>query len=274
MLRAGHRDRDRDRPPCRAAMTLQPSVDEDASGTKERGKSVAIAEERVSCAAFSPDSTLLCTGGTSDCVHVWRIDGPRVVCEFVTFGFIKWVHWNPVDNALLTGTVDGIVWMWKVPGGECKTMQGSFTTCDDGRVLVDGRRAATVYDDGSVCIWDLKRACLLHDMSGPNRIHESRVTSLDVRGELVATGADNVYVLHTGTEQVVATFPRIQVDSPTGHDNNNACALSFQSERKTLAVGTYSGVLALQVLKFLAEKRRYVHRSVISRLVWGHRTWF
>ncbi|XP_077552919.1 angio-associated migratory cell protein-like [Haemaphysalis longicornis] len=231
-------------------------------------RSVAIAEERVWCAAFSPDSTLLCTGDTSGCVRVWRIDVPRVVCEFVTFGFIKWVRWNHEDNALLAGTVDGIVCMWKVPGGECNIMQGSFTTCGDGRVLADGRRAAAVYDDGSVCIWDLKRARLLHDLSGPNRIHDSRVTSLDVGGELVATGAYTVHVLHSGTGHVVATFPRILLDLPPGDDDNKVCTLSFQSQQETLAAGTHSGVLALLDLSSCAERRRYVHPYAISRVVW------
>lgn len=232
-------------------------------------RSVAISEERVSCAAFSHDSTLLCTGDGSGWVCVWRVDVPQIVCEFVTFALIKWVRWHPGDKELLAGTVDGIMWMWKVPGGECKTMQGSFTTCDDGRILSDGRRAAAVYDDGSVCIWDLQRVLLLHGMSGPNRIHEGHITSMDVGGELVATAADTVHVLNSVTGQVVATFPRIERDTPTGHDDHSVGALSFRNQQETLAAGTFSGVLAILDLSSLVEERRYMHPSGISRVVWG-----
>jgi hypothetical protein len=52
--------------------------------------------------------------------------------------FIQWLQWHPVANVLLLGTVDGDVWMWKIPSGDCKTFQGPGCTATSGRVLPDG----------------------------------------------------------------------------------------------------------------------------------------
>ncbi|KAH9370653.1 hypothetical protein HPB48_015971 [Haemaphysalis longicornis] len=232
-------------------------------------KSGAIQRDEVTCGAFSNDAMLLCTGNLRGRVTVWGVWSHQVECEFVTFAYMKWVAWSPQDTLLVGGTVDGIVWRWELPGGECKTMQGSFTTCGDGRILADGRRAAAVYDDGSVGIWDLQRARLLHGMMGPSRVHECPVTSLDVRGELVATGADTVHVFHAGTGRVVATFPRIERAPSTDGDDNYVGTLSLESQQETIAAGTYSGVLAVMDLPSLSEKQRYVHPGAISRAVWG-----
>ena len=39
---------------------------------------------------------------------------------------------------LLAGTVDGDVWMWKVPSGDCKTFQGHGSRSCVGKILPDG----------------------------------------------------------------------------------------------------------------------------------------
>ena len=50
----------------------------------------------------------------------------------------QWLDWHHSAHVLLAGTASGDVWMWKVPGGDCKTLQnhGSKTTC--GMFMKDG----------------------------------------------------------------------------------------------------------------------------------------
>ncbi|XP_077547901.1 angio-associated migratory cell protein-like [Haemaphysalis longicornis] len=226
--------------------------------------------QEVTCAASSKDATLLCTGDTSGRVCVRGVWSLQVECEFVTFAHTKWLAWHPKDKLLVAGTVDGILWRWKIRGCKCKTMQGSFTTCDDGDVLAGGRRVAVVYDDDSVCVGDLKRARLLHGMRGLRRMHAGAVTSVDVRGELVATGADTMQVSNSDTGEVVAIFLRIELAPPAGlDDDNNVGTLSLESQQETLAAGTDSGVLAIVDLPSVLEKRSYVHPDVMARAVWG-----
>ena len=39
---------------------------------------------------------------------------------------------------LLAGTTDGDMWMWKMPGGDCKTFQGHGCACGTGEIFPDG----------------------------------------------------------------------------------------------------------------------------------------
>ena len=50
----------------------------------------------------------------------------------------QWLEWHPCAPVLLAGTADGNVWMWKIPGGDCKTFQGPGCQATCGKVLPDG----------------------------------------------------------------------------------------------------------------------------------------
>lgn len=50
----------------------------------------------------------------------------------------QWMEWHPQAHVLLAGTADGNSWMWKIPGGDCKTFQGPSCPATCGKVLPDG----------------------------------------------------------------------------------------------------------------------------------------
>lgn len=52
----------------------------------------------------------------------------------------QWLEWHPCAPVLLAGTDDGSVWMWKIPGGDCKTFQSPGSQATSGKVLPDGER--------------------------------------------------------------------------------------------------------------------------------------
>ena len=49
------------------------------------------------------------------------------------------MKWHRGAHVLLAGTVDGEVWMWKIPGGDCKTFQGPGCTASCGILMSDGK---------------------------------------------------------------------------------------------------------------------------------------
>ena len=49
------------------------------------------------------------------------------------------MKWHPASHVLFLGTVDGDVWMWKIPNGDCKTLQSHGCTASCGVVLADGK---------------------------------------------------------------------------------------------------------------------------------------
>ena len=57
----------------------------------------------------------------------------------------QWLQWHPLAPVLLAGTVDGDVWMWKIPDGDTKTFQGHGCTVGAGKVMPDGNQFSIHY---------------------------------------------------------------------------------------------------------------------------------
>lgn len=83
------------------------------------------------------------------------------------FHFHQWLRWHPLANVLLGGTSEGDVWMWKIPSGDCKMMQGHGCQSTCGKIMPDGKRCIVGYEDGSSKVWDLKdQVCVHHIKQG------------------------------------------------------------------------------------------------------------
>ena len=122
-------------------------------------------KDSVTCAGFSYDSTYVATGDMSGLIKVWQVDTKEEIWSFEV-GDLEWMEWHPMSHVLLAGTADGNVWMWKIPGGECKTFEGPNCPATCGHVLPDGKRAVVGYEDGTVRIWDLKQGRSLYVLKG------------------------------------------------------------------------------------------------------------
>lgn len=48
--------------------------------------------------------------------------------------------WHTVANILLAGSVDGEIYMWKIPDGDCKVFQGYGCRAETGSIFPDGIR--------------------------------------------------------------------------------------------------------------------------------------
>lgn len=58
------------------------------------------------------------------------------------------MEWHPCAPVLLAGMADGNVWMWKIPGGDCKTLQGPGCQSTSGKVLPDGETVSPAKSKG------------------------------------------------------------------------------------------------------------------------------
>ncbi|KAH9370650.1 hypothetical protein HPB48_015968 [Haemaphysalis longicornis] len=227
----------------------------------------AVHRDETTCAGFNHDSTLLCTCGGTGTVRVWSMRVYQVVCTFTTVTLVGWVKWSRDDNVLLTGTVDGLLWMWQVLDGQCKTMQGSFTECSVGRSLADGRRAAAACEDGSVCIRDLHKVHLFHGMTGPSRMHANLVLCLDVGREIVVTAADEVQVMKASTGKQLLTIRPVEETAAVTHDDY-VSALDLDYRQRMLVMGTNIGDLVLWDFNCAVQKQSFQYPSAATRAVW------
>lgn len=51
---------------------------------------------------------------------------------------LQWLRWHHGANVLLAGTESGEVYMWRIPGGDCKLLPGHGNKTDCGLILPDG----------------------------------------------------------------------------------------------------------------------------------------
>lgn len=222
--------------------------------------------DSVTGAAFNHDSTLVATADMGGAVRVWSVESHQQQWDFDVGTDLNWIDWHHQANVLLAGTVDGTVWMWQVPSGQCKSLVGPGASCGAGRFLSDGRRAAVGYDDGSVRVWDLKGAVVAHSLVGPSQAHPGGpVTCLDTAGDLVASAATDVRLLHASSGRLLAA---LALTTAAGDEASTVEAVCIDGAQRTVAAGLLSGRLSLWDLGSQAERQSCMHPAGVTRALW------
>lgn len=226
-------------------------------------------KDSVTCTAFSHDSKFVATGDMSGLIIVWDVATKKQVWNFETTD-LEWLQWHSEAHILLAGTVDGNMWMWKIPSGDCKTFQshGCRTTC--GVFMKDGKRAAVGYEDGSLKLWDLRQGLHSFHLSDGTS-HTGSITCVDAHQDnvLVATGSEDSFVkiVNANSGKVLSTlsagFETNDCDSPPSIE-----AVGFSSLQPILATGSLSGVLGVWDLSSYRLRQQCKHPGGIVRLKW------
>ncbi|XP_038600216.1 angio-associated migratory cell protein [Tachyglossus aculeatus] len=242
-------------------------------------------KDSVTCAGFSHDSALVATGDMSGLLKVWRVEAKEEVWSFEV-GDLEWMEWHPRAPILLAGTADGNTWMWKVPGGDCRTFPGPSCPATCGHILPDGKKAVVGYEDGSVRVWDLRLGSPLHVLKGADG-HQGPLTCVAANpdGSLVLTGSVDCQakLINAATGKVVAVFrpeepagppPRLgdkeddEEEEEEESESNSVESLGFCSVLPLAAVGYLDGTLAIYDLPTQSLRHRCQHESGIVQLLW------
>ncbi|XP_013794706.1 angio-associated migratory cell protein-like isoform X2 [Limulus polyphemus] len=220
---------------------------------------------------FNHDSTLAVTGDMSGVIKVWKLDSKENIWSFETTD-LRWLEWHHGTNVLLAGTVDGDSWLWKIPSGECKTFQSFGVPNCCGKVLPDGKRAVIGYEDGTVRIWDLKSASVLHGITD-KLAHEEAVTVMDCCKDntLVLTGSTDctAKLINTNSGKVLATF---QCNDKPGDEksSNSVESVGFCSSLPLVATGTLSGTLFIWDIPTQTQRSAIQLQAGIVKLLWDN----
>ncbi|XP_019409890.1 PREDICTED: angio-associated migratory cell protein [Crocodylus porosus] len=233
-------------------------------------------KDSVTCAGFSHDSVFVATGDMSGLIKVWRVDTKAEVWSFEV-GDLEWMEWHPQAHVLLAGTADGNSWMWKIPGGDCKTFQGPGCPATCGKVLPDGKRVVVGYEDGTVRVWDLKQGSSIHVLKGQDG-HQGPLTCVasSKDGSLVLTGSVDCQakLVNAATGKVVCVFQEgsAALLPPAGGaeepESNSVESLGFCNVMPLAAVGYLDGTLAIYDLSTQSLRHKCQHESGIVQLLW------
>ncbi|VVD01704.1 unnamed protein product [Leptidea sinapis] len=160
-------------------------------------------KDSVIFAGFSFDGAYLATVDMSGLIKVWKCQSEEsqqdpwpVVFEYEA-DELNWALWHFGARVLICGASAGDIYVFKIPSGETKVLQGHNIKTECGKVFPDGVRLAAGYEDGVVKFWDLKTNLVLHQVAAG--LHGSRVNAIDVHPDnnLVASISTNGTVVLT-----------------------------------------------------------------------------
>ncbi|KAM4602273.1 angio-associated migratory cell protein [Polymixia lowei] len=230
-------------------------------------------KDSVTCAVFSHDSSLVATGDMSGMLKVWKVETKEEIWSFEV-GDLEWLEWHPCAPVLLAGTDDGSMWMWKIPGGDCKTFQSPACQATSGKVLPDGKRAVVGYEDGTVRLWDLKQGNAIHVVKGQDG-HQGALTCLACNkdGSLVLTGSvdGSAKLINTATGKVVGVFSVERGKAKSSKDeeeSNSVESVGFCNILPLIAVAYLDGTLAIYDLSTQTLRHKCQHEAGIVNLQW------
>jgi len=226
-------------------------------------------KDSVTMAAFSFDGTYVATGDMSGLIQVWKVATHTLVWSD-TVGDLSWLRWHHGTSALIAAVTSGEIYMWRIPGGECKVIPGHAATTDCGVVMPDGRRVAVGYSDGAVKVFELKSGAV-QGSAAVGEAHSLSVLCVDAYSDnnIIATGGADGKINLFKTQPTLKT---VWSFSCSEQDNSNICVEAIKFSRDPslplLAAGTLVG--KLYILDFTKQTIRHKveQESGVCGLVW------
>lgn len=210
----------------------------------ETGNVVFVAadhKDTVTAAEFSADGNYLATGDMAGFIQVFKVTQDyKTVFDF-EIGDMSWMLWHPAANVLFAGADSGETYVWRIPSGDCKVLQGNGHKAEMGSIGADGKTLVVGYTDGAVKVWDIKSSSVIQDITSDSPFgHTGAVTSIAVdpdNGRFLTGSEDGKILLANSTGPLCNMFP----------EAGSVEALAFCPDRefKIVACGTLLGKVSL-----------------------------
>uniref|UniRef100_A0A8R1Y0D3 WD_REPEATS_REGION domain-containing protein n=1 Tax=Onchocerca volvulus TaxID=6282 RepID=A0A8R1Y0D3_ONCVO len=200
-------------------------------------------KDSVICAQFSMKGHLLATGDMSGLIVVSSTTDLRIYFSIDDCEELSWMQWHSSADILLAGGRNGI-WMWLIAANNVRQTKvyicDSPTTSIDGKLLNDGKRLLSCYEDGTVRLWSLKDEKSISIMTGAESatcldVHHS--SPVAIIGDLVA----RCYLVNTETAKILRIFTVVEKTSEVTIE----CVKFCPGKEPWFVVGTNSGRLVI-----------------------------
>jgi WD40 repeat protein len=133
-----------------------------------------VRRQVVLCLAFSPDGSILASGGDCDGIRLWDVASDLERAEIRSdHDYVHSAVFSPDGQTLIVARDGGIIQFWDVAAGQERA--SIRIASDDYRVAfsTDGRFLAKGSRDGMVRVWDLAQVVA----SGITRRYETRTSA-------------------------------------------------------------------------------------------------
>ncbi|KAI6187372.1 Angio-associated migratory cell protein [Aphelenchoides besseyi] len=204
-------------------------------------------EDSVIEVNFNHDDSLFATADMSGRIFIHETKSRSTLFEINECNDLEWTVWHPSCNILFAGASDGSVFMFLLGKTQVERSKVFLTNtsaaCTIGNLLPDGKNLLCGYDDGRVCMWELK------DGSHRDVSLQSPCRSMDVHSKLsvAAVGIDNgqTALINTSNMSVIVKLTNNTSDK-NKEDEFSVETVKFAPEQfPWLAVGTANGLLTI-----------------------------
>lgn len=111
----------------------------------------------VNVVTFSPDGSLLASGGYDRNIIIWDVKTGRELRRFECESFIETLDFSPDGSKFLAITGDGSATIWNVNGGKIKTLGGENLYLRAGKFMPDGKRFIIAGGSETATMWSLEQ---------------------------------------------------------------------------------------------------------------------
>lgn len=116
-------------------------------------------------------------------------------------GDMSWMRWHTAANVLLAGGESGEVYVWRIPSGDCKVLQGNGHKSEVGELTNDGKKLIVGYGDGTIKLWDIKASSVVQEILADSPLgHSSAITCIaaDPDNGIFLSGSEDGKILIAG----------------------------------------------------------------------------
>ncbi|XP_017019522.1 angio-associated migratory cell protein [Drosophila kikkawai] len=131
---------------------------------------------------FSHDGAYLVTGDMAGELFAFKVSEQGEERPILTkvweysMSDMSWLFWHRAAHILLAGSDSGDIYVWRIPGGDCKILPGQSSRCESGELSGDGKKLFTAYLNGHVKLWDLKTCQVLMEVNEQHPLGFGEIT--------------------------------------------------------------------------------------------------